>query len=154
MESHERDYYTQPQFKGFAAQLLEEVIRADMSMHDAQLDAWNHFIRHKPRGQYIDENIVDGIPQSQYLFLEDLTMIFHARIIPTDTFWKRLKFAFFKRGGQSFTGPVTFSLCEQDDPKSIMFSIKVSRSKEGIVKASYGPADEQTNELLKRIKVQ
>lgn len=148
MEPHERDYYTQPQFKGFAAQLLEEVIRADMSMHDAQLDAWKHFIHHKPCGQYIDENIVDGIPQSQYLFLEDLTMTFHTRIIPTDTFWKRLKFVLFNRAGQSFAGPVTFSLCEQDDPKSIKFSIRVSRSKEGIVKASYGPADELTSDLL------
>src|SRR5512134_1346933 len=81
------------QLKGIAADILREVIKADMSMHSAQIEAWNWFASHHPKGEYINEDIHDGFARNLYLGLSELKLQWHVKPVRLN-FWKRLILAF------------------------------------------------------------
>ncbi len=141
----------QDHLKGMASHILQEVIRADMSMHAAQMEAWQWFSKHLPKGELINDDLGDGLPRNMYLAMSDLSLSFQVKPEPL-RFWKRLMVStkiLFRRGPTFAHYPNTYVMCSPSDPAALKVNIRVSRFKNGAVKVTYGPADEETAALLK-----
>ena len=74
----------------FLSVILGEVVKADITMQNRQLDAWKHFADNKPRGGAINDDIDDGWAQQRYLTLDEVKFKFNARLVP-DSFLERMK---------------------------------------------------------------
>ncbi|SHG96031.1 hypothetical protein SAMN04488109_2644 [Chryseolinea serpens] len=141
----------QPHFQGMASQILKEVIRADMSMHQAQIEAWQWFSTHLPKGEYINDDLRDGLPRNMYLAMSDLSLTFYVKPVALD-FWPRLRLGWKVLRGRvpGFVNhPNAYVICSPSDELAMQVKINVTRNKNGTVKATYGPADAVTAELLK-----
>jgi len=137
--------------KNFSATLLQEVIRADVSMHAMQIDAWQWFSQHLPKGELINPDLGDGIQRNLYLALSDVNLTFHVKPLRL-SFWKRLVLAWKLVTGRmavKFDQSFAYQCCPASDPLSMKMEIRITRFKNGTVKASYAPADEATAELMK-----
>lgn len=140
----------QGNIKGMASNILKEVIKADLSMHMAQIEAWQWFAKHLPKGELINDDLIDGMPRNMYLAVNDLTLTFHIKP-ETLSFLKRVVFAFkilFKLRSTLIGYPNAYVISSSSDSLAMKVNINVKRFKNGTVKASYGPVDEQTAELI------
>lgn len=130
--------------------ILREAIRADMSMHEAQLKAWQWFAEHRPKGEYINSDIHEGFASQLYLALNDLKVNFSVRPVPY-SFLSRLRVAWKILTGQKraiMNDTLAYEICRPDEPNAIALQISVTRFKDGTVKAEYAPADQITAQLL------
>ncbi len=152
MAKNEENGHAGIPLKGLAAHILEEVIKADMTMHDLQTDAWKKFAEFRPRGKYINPDIHIGFPENRYLCLNEVKLDFHIKSIPL-TFSNRVKMAIrFLRGESSLAlyEPAVYDLCPASDEDAMSFSIVVKRFEDGTVKAEYKPADDETAAIMKQ----
>lgn len=136
--------------ESFLTVLLEEVVKADMSMHDRQLEAWKHFSDHKPRGTKINANIDEGWAEQRYLSLNEVKFKFHARVVP-ESFRKRLMQAFRyvirKYEPQAYL-PRNIQLTDDEKPDSIEVTVIVKQEERGKLKLSYEPDNELTRSIF------
>ena len=140
--------------KGLAAHILEEVIKADMSMHHAQIDAWKKFGEYRPQGDLINDDIHIGFAEKRYLCLNEVRLSFHIKNHPTN-FFNRIKLAFNVLRGKNgliFNTPTIFDITSPDEKESLHFEILVKRFENGTVKAEYKPVDNTTGEILNLVK--
>jgi hypothetical protein len=138
--------------KGMAARILEEVIKADMSMHAAQIDAWMKFKKYRPKGELINNDIHIGFADKRYLCLNEVKLSFHIKSIPLNVA-NRIKLAISLLKGKSSLAlytPVIFDFCPPGDEDAVSMEIRVKRFENGTVQASYGPVDNDTDDLLKK----
>lgn len=136
--------------KGLAAHILEEVIKADMSMHEVQIDAWKKFGEFRPQGELINKDIHLGFAEKNYLCLNEVRLSFCIKSIPM-TFFHRIKLAFYVLKGKnrlSLYNPVVFDLCSKSDIDAISMEILVKRFENGTIQANYKPVDLVTSELF------
>lgn len=137
--------------KGMTAHVLDEVIKADMSMHQAQIETWKHFGEYRPTGNMINPDIHIGFAEERYLCLNEVKLTFHIRQIPPSVY-NRVRAYLKNRFGYTslpVKGPVMFDFCSPTDTHSIAMNIVVKRFENGTVSADYGPADDKTGELMK-----
>lgn len=133
-----------------AGSILHEILRADMTMHRLQFYAWREFIRRPPKGAYIHHDITEGIPQSRYLFLNDVRLALHVRPLFTTSFLSRIKTAWrvligrLKRADH-LNG---LAICAATDTLAVPLSLRIRRSEHGGVSVQYRGTDPRTNELL------
>lgn len=136
--------------KGLASHLLEEVIKADMSMHEAQIEAWRKFGEYRPKGDYVNPDIHLGFAEKQYLCLNELRFSFHIECMPLN-FINRIKLLFRILTGKSSLAlhePAVFDFCSPRNRKAMPMEIVVKRFENGNVRAEYKPVDNVTGELL------
>lgn len=123
---------TPPAPKGFAATFLQEVVRADMTMHDMQLAAWRHFLRSDPAGRAA--GATEGMAEQRYLFLDRVRLSFYVRPLPGLSFWRRVRLSWNVLRGRKIIdgiGPQWYEICEADDPERIAVVVEVRRSADG-----------------------
>ena len=134
----------------FLAFLLEEVVKADMTLQDRQIDAWKHFSRFKPKGKHINDDIDQGWAQSRHLSLNEVKFRFYARQVPR-SFWKRLwqglKYIFGKYDPQAFHN-IDYELTESLNPDTIEITVTVKQEENGKMKISYEPVDARTRNIF------
>jgi hypothetical protein len=141
----------EPKIKGLAKGLIEEVIKADMSMHVRQTEAWAWMAAQRPRGAHIPPDIFKGFPESRYLSLNEVTFKMHLKPVPVHSFWQRLKAGMNLIMGRSTlrTGQgYLFDFCSSGEESAQAMQITIKRLKDGKIKADYGPADIQTSEIM------
>jgi len=146
MDASERKY----DLESFLTVILEEVVKADLTMHDRQLDAWKQFSEYKPRGELINDDIDEGWAQQRYLTLDEVKFKFYVRLVPQN-FFKRikqgLKYIFGKYNPQAFQ-PSEFIITESENPDSIEVTITVKQEEKGKMKISYQPVDAETKKIF------
>jgi hypothetical protein len=136
--------------KGFAADILKEVIRADMSMHVAQIAAWEHFAATRPKGEYINDDLHEGFARNLFLSLAELKLEWYVKPGGMN-FFSRLRLAWkvLVRDAGVLAPPAVMEMAAKGDPNSVQVNIVINRFRDGAVKATYSPADDLTDELLK-----
>lgn len=150
MEKNGKEVQSGINLKGLAANILVEVIKADMSMHHAQIEAWKHFGEYRPRGEITNEDIHIGFARKRYLCLNEVKLTFHIKPLQP-TFITRARHAFnILYGRSSLTPyiPALYEICSAKDNDSIEMEIIVKRFENGTIKAEYKPVDHLTEELL------
>jgi hypothetical protein len=150
MEKNGKEVQAGIKLKGLAANILVEVIKADMSMHHAQIEAWKHFGEYRPRGDIVNDDIHIGFARQKYLSLNDVRLTFHIRPLPA-TFLTRVKYAFEILSGRNNLAlykPSLYDICSAKDKDSMEMEILVKRFENGTIKAEYKPTDKVTEELL------
>jgi len=155
MEKTEKEGLAGIHLRGMAANILEDVIKADMSMHHAQVELWKSFAEYRPAGNGINPDIHIGFAEERYLCLHEVKLEFHIRPV-SSSIYGRLRFSvrhMFGYGGAPVQIPVSFEICSPDDQNAMEISILVKRFENGTISAEYKPADETTRELLKDIKM-
>lgn len=141
----------EPKIKGLAKGLVEEVIKADMSMHVMQTEAWAWMGAHCPKGTHIPQDIFKGFPESRYLSLNEVSFQMHLKPLPVQSFWKRLKEGMKLILGRSTlrTGEgYLFDFCGAGEPLAQTIRITIKRLENGKIKADYGPEDTRTSEIM------
>ena len=154
MAKDNEELLAEKQVKGLAAHILEEVIKADMSMHQAQVDAWEKFGESRPRGSHINNDIHIGFAEKRYLSLNEVKLSFHIKPYPAK-FLQRLVLAFRVITGKNrlmLHSSTIFDIATPNDTNAMPFEIKIKRFENGTVKAEYKATDSTTADLLKEIK--
>jgi hypothetical protein len=139
------------EIKGLAKGLIEEIIKADMTMHASQVEAWAWMSKHRPNGDLIPEDIFKGFPESRYLSLNEVNCQFHIKPLPVQSFRTRFKLGMkliLGRSTSRSTGPHLFDFCGSSDENAQHFNITVKRLENGKIEADYFPADTRTSEIL------
>lgn len=137
--------------KGLAKGLIEELIKADMSMHERQIEAWTWMNKNRPKGAHIPHDIMKGLSRKRYLALNEVTFDFHVKPVPVQSFWDRLRLAFkllFNKNYYSTLQPYVFDICSANDEASHPITLYVKRLENGKIKASYQPDDEITKNIM------
>jgi len=146
MDASERKY----DLESFLTVILEEVVKADMTMQDRQLDAWKQFSEYKPRGELINDDIDEGWAQQRYLTLNEVKFKFYVRLVPQNFVIRMkqgLKYIFGKYHPQAFQ-PSEFVITESENPDSIEVTITVKQEEKGKMKISYQPVDAETKKIF------
>jgi hypothetical protein len=150
MEKNGKKVQSDINLKGLAANILVEVIKADMSMHHAQIEAWKHFGEYRPRGENTNEDIHIGFARQRYLCLNEVKLTFHVKPLPP-AFITRARHAFkILSSSSSLTPyiPALYEICSAKDNDSMEMEIIVKRFENGTIKAEYKAVDKVTEELL------
>lgn len=153
MEKNGKEVQASINLKGLASNILVEVIKADMSMHDAQIEAWKHFGEYRPRGEMINKDIHIGFAQKRYLCLNEVKLTFHIRSLPPK-FIERVRYAFeilYGRRSLALYKPALYDICSASED-SMKMEILVKRFENGTIKAEYKPSDKATEELLNEVR--
>lgn len=153
MEKNEKEVQAGIHLKGMAAHILKEVIKADMSMHQAQTEAWKMFGEYRPWGDLVNRDIHLGFADQRYLCLNEVKLTFHIKPVPL-SFFSRVKLAtklLFGFSSLILYKPTAFDLCTASDKNSMAMTMVVKRFENGTVQAEYKPVDTVTTELLQEI---
>jgi hypothetical protein len=151
MEQTENEIQAGIHIRGMAAQILEEVIKADMSMHAAQVELWKKFSEFRPLGEMINADIHLGFAEERYLCLSEVKLDFHIRPVSA-SFFARVGASLkniFGSGISTIQGQTMFDFCSPAEKNAMAMTIVVKRFENGTVSAEYNPADENTSRLLK-----
>jgi hypothetical protein len=141
------------QIKGLAKGLMEEVIKADMSMQAGQIDAWARMAAHSPKGENVPKDLLKGFPKGRYLSLNEVKFEVHMKPVPIQSFWQRIRLGtkiIFGRSTLKDGEPNAFDFCSSHDSNAQTMNITVKRLENGNVKANYGPADEDTAKIMNK----
>jgi len=134
----------------FLTRLLEEVIKADMTMQTQQMEAWQHFSNSKPEGEHINSDIDEGWAPSRYLSINEVKFRFFVKLKPRG-FMKRLRqgvrYIFGKYDPQAFQ-PSHYIITESENPESMEVTVTVKQEEKGRVKVSYEPVDARTRKIF------
>ena len=137
--------------KGLAKGLIEEVIKADMTMQANQVEAWTWMAKHIPRGKHIPKDIFKGFPESRYLAMNEVTLHMYLKPVRMKSYWKRakegIKLIF---GGSRYrvSEPYVFDFCDAQDKNAQSIQIIVKRLEDGNIKADYRPSDANTSKMM------
>ena len=138
--------------KGLAKGLVEEVIKADMSMQASQIEAWTWITKHRPRGVEIPGDVFLGIPESRYLSLNEVSFEAYLRPLTSRSFWQRFRLGFkLMFGNTTFreNNEYAFEFCSNSDKSAQKMNIIIKRLENGKIKADYLPLDEKTADIMK-----
>ena len=137
--------------KGLAKGLIKEVIKADMSMHEAQIEAWTWMNNFRPKGKDIPKNIMEGLSKNKYLSMSEVNLELNVKPVASESFLQRLRFGLkfiFNGSSQHLFKGQSFELCKKDALDATKMQIKIKRLENGNIKAEYKPDDLMTKELL------
>jgi hypothetical protein len=151
MDKTEKTIQAGKHIRGLAAHILDEVIKADMSMHYVQIEGWKKFGELRPFGDLINEDIHIGFAEERYLCLNEVKLDFHIRPVSTSILTRlgTTLINVFKSGDSNGRRQHTFDFCSASDEDAMAMTIVVKRFENGTVSAEYKPADEITEELVK-----
>lgn len=138
--------------KGLVKGLVEEIIKADMTMHQSQVEAWNWMAQHPPKGSYIPDDIMRGFPENRYLSMKEVELKLFLKPVPVMSAWQRVKNWFgisppptrFRPGK-----PFNFEFSNAGDKEAQALTITIKRLENGTIKANYAPADALTAEFMR-----
>lgn len=119
-------------------------------MHDAQIRAWQWFAQHRPKGEYINDDIYEGFARNLYLSVGEFKLQWHVRPLRLNLL-RRIKLAFSVMFHGTLTlnaKPIIFEMASANDPEAVLVNVTINRYKDGTVKASYTPVDRLTENLL------
>src|SRR5690606_40648252 len=71
---------------GLAKALIDEIIKADMTMHEQQIEGWTWMNQHRPKGAHIPRDIMRGLSRGRYLSINEVEFKFHVKPMPVKTF--------------------------------------------------------------------
>jgi hypothetical protein len=136
--------------KVLTSQILDEVIKADMSMHHEQIKLWKDFGENRPFGNSINPDIHIGFAEERYLCLNEVRLTFHIRRIPASVYYNVRNFVKKRFGFTNLPvrAPVMFDICSPNSRRAMAMNIIVKRFENGTVSADYGPVDDKTGELM------
>ena len=137
--------------RGITKALVREVIQADMSMHEAQIEAWKWISEHRPRGEHIPKDIMEGLPRKRYLAMNEVNFKFKVKPVHSKTFFQRLKLGFRIIFGLTEFNPeeqYSFEFADDSDKSGQSFELSIKRLENGKVDASYKPADKSTENIM------
>jgi hypothetical protein len=136
--------------ESFLTILLEEVVKADMTMQERQLEAWKHFSDFKPRGDHINDDIDAGWAQQRYLALDEVKFRFHVTLVRKG-FFRRfrqgMRYIFGKHNPHAFE-PSSYLITESENPDAIEVTVTVKQEEKGRMKVSYEPVDADTKKIF------
>jgi len=150
MVKNERETKAALFIRGLAAHILDEVIKADMSMHSEQIELWKHFGENRPFGNMINPDIHIGFAEERYLCLNEVRLTLHVREISASIYTRMRDYLINRFGFTNLprSAPVLFDICTPTASNAITMNIIVKRFENGTVSAEYGPADDSTKELM------
>lgn len=136
---------------GFAKGLIEEIIKADMSMHERQIEAWAWMNGNQPTGDDIPRDIMKGLSQGRYLSINEVDFKFHIKAVPIATFRQRLRLAYkllYDENYYSALQPLVFDICGAKEEEAHAITLHIKRLENGKIKASYEADDELTAKMM------
>src|SRR5690606_1736698 len=136
---------------GLAKALIDEIIRADMTMHEQQIEGWTWMNQHRPKGEHIPRDIMRGLSKNRYLSINEVEFKFHVKPVPVRTFWQRWQLALkllYDKNYFSALQPFVFDFCGPKEEEAQSIVLKVKRLENGKTKASYEADGHQTAELI------
>lgn len=139
------------EIKGLVKGIIEEIIKADISMHAGQLEAWSWMSRHSPKGEHIPEDIFKGFPENRYLSLNEVKCNFHVKALSNQSFRQRFRLGIKLILGKSTArskGPHIFDFCSSTDTNAQSLNITVRRLENGNIQADYSLADKITSDIM------
>ncbi|MFT7151162.1 MAG: hypothetical protein ACI82Q_003039 [Nonlabens sp.] len=136
--------------KGLAKGLIEEMIKADLTMHEMQMEEWARIARNRPEGDDIPANLMQGFGANRYLSLMETEFGIYIKRKPQSLI-ERIKLAWRVLLGKTpmrEDQEYEFQLCQANESGAQQMTLKIKRLDDGKIKASYLPADGETNELM------
>jgi hypothetical protein len=155
METNERERKAALFVRGMAAHLLDEVIKADMSMHHAQIEVWKDFGISRPYGNLINPDIHIGFAEERYLCLKEVKFTLYIRQISASIYSRIRDYLIGRFGITNLPRgtPVIFDICTPGAKNAIAMHLTVKRFENGTISADYGPADDKTRELMNEVEI-
>jgi len=138
--------------RGLARGVIQEVVKADITMHEMQIEEWARLARHSPRGDYIPRDLMKGFARDHYLSLNEVVLEMNIKPLPIESFWRRLVLGTKLIFGRSFIrdgSPFLFDFCQSDDDLGQKLKLIIKRLDDGKLAASYEPSDSETATLMK-----
>lgn len=136
--------------ESFLSILMEEVIKADMTMKKRQVEAWKDFSTSRPGGEHINDDIDEGWADERYLSLSEIKFRFHVKLAHRN-FFKRLQqgigYIFGKYDPQAFQTS-SYIITESENPDAIEVTVTVKQEEPGQMKISYEPVDADTRKIF------
>ena len=74
--------------KGLASGIIEELVKADLTMHEMQIKQWARIVRYRPEGENIPRDVMRGFGQNQYLSLKEVELKMHVKPRTVPGFFK------------------------------------------------------------------
>jgi hypothetical protein len=139
------------EIKGLVKGLVEEVIKADMTMHASQVEAWAWMASHSPKGDHIPTDIIRGFPESRYLSMNEVVFKMYLKPVPVLSLLQRIRkmIGFLPATAVLRQGkPYVFEFCNARDREAQSLTITIKRLENGKVKVDYTPADTRSAELM------
>ena len=138
--------------KGLAKGIIEELIKADMTMHEQQIEAWTWMNKNRPTGDDIPHDIMKGLSANRYLSINKVSFQFHVKPVSVKTFWDRWRLAYRLLNDKNYYSalqPFVFDMCGANEKEAHSLTLHVQRLENGKIKASYEPEDQKTAEIMK-----
>src|SRR5690349_17706692 len=87
MGSNELNRKTNPFIEKIASTVLDEIIQADVSMRQRQLDVWKSLVSYNGAKSLIAGHLYNNLAIDQCLTLDRLELSFHVKPVTDDTFF-------------------------------------------------------------------
>lgn len=137
--------------KGLAKGIIEELVKADLTMHEMQIEQWARIARFRPEGDDIPPDVMRGFGRKQYLSLKEVELELHVKPRSVPGFFKRVRQGFQVMFGKPILDDrsgVECEICSKEDDDAMKMTLRIQRLDDGKVKASYKPADKETSEMM------
>ncbi len=146
----ERPTTDQKHVQGLAKGIIEELVRANVTMHEMQVAQWARMAAHPPRGEHLPKDIMKGFGRDQFLSLKSAELTVYLK--PSQPgFLARLRMGLSIIAGRRpahDNRPFKYELCQPGDEEAVELKLLVEKQEDGKIKASYQPADEETKTLM------
>lgn len=126
---------------GFASAILEDVIKAELSMHHAQIKGWAWMYKHfAPKSDQIPDSIMSGSMGNRYLGIANVEMDLYLIPVESKSYWQRFKLGvglLFGKRPHFFANGTVFEYGNAGDLRGQKLTIQVKRDSTGAFKMHY-----------------
>ena len=125
----------------FLNSFTEEFVKADLSMHHQQKEAWREYIVHIEDKQLLETGVLNGIAENRFLGLKEINLTMYVKPVPY-SFFQRIKLAFgilFNKNTSFAWNMDRMELSKFKEKESFELKIKITRDKNDKPKVSYEP---------------
>ncbi len=126
--------------EGLAKGIIEELVRANLTMHQMQIEGWAHTATIPPVNANVPTSVLKGLGKDQYLSLQEAALTIYVKERKLPGFFRRLRLATQILTGKLrllHQGPYVYEMCESSDPKAYALKLLIEKTEEGKVKATY-----------------
>ena len=125
----------------FLNSFTEEFVRADLSMHHQQKEAWKEYIAHIEDKQLLETGVLNGIAENRFLGLKEINLTMYVKPVPR-SFFQRMKLSFsiiFNKNTSFAWNMDRMEISKIKEEGSFELKVKITRDKNNKPQVSYEP---------------